>query len=144
MCILPYFHCVFSRFDANCKRFGEVKHTLLHRSVDQIWTKACFLTVCLYRLQTVSHVSYRAPPANRYLTSQPSFGHILDVFLRYVPILVLGLTIIHNYHLETIWCLKIWFYVPKSLSQLSPNFGFIDCMNWGWLQKIIRVQKLAY
>ena len=31
-------------------------------------------------MQTVSHVTYRAPPANRYLTLQSSFGHIFDVF----------------------------------------------------------------
>ena len=47
-----------------------------------MWRKVCFsfLTVCLYRLQTVSHVTYMALPANRYLTLQPSCGHIFNVF----------------------------------------------------------------
>ena len=79
-------------------------------------------------------------------TSRPLFEFAacfwlyLRSFSRYLPILALGLTIIYNYHLETIWCLKIWVYMHKLLCQLSPNFGF---MNWRWHQKIMRVQKMG-
>ena len=78
VCSLPYFLRPFQCLV--CKRFGKVKHDLLHRSVDQLWRNFCFLTVCHYRLRTVLHVTYKVPRANCDLSLQPSFDHIFDAF----------------------------------------------------------------